>query len=138
VFIHFIIEPIRIFLLNSTISGLVVRNTISGLVVCTYESCRNLQFDRVIKAISRYQNVRAWTVLTLRNSSILLAETTKLHIFLGSAIRDTRYACQPTQYVNTSRRSTLVCQYALPFRGPYGLDLTQASVSLSQSAHCDQ
>jgi len=33
---------------------------------------------------------------------------------LGRAIRDTRYARQPAQYVNTSIRSTLVCQYALP------------------------
>jgi len=52
---------------------------------------------------------------------------------LGSAIRDTRYARQRAQYVNTSIRSTLVSQYALPFRGSYGPDLTQASVSLSQS-----
>ena len=59
-------------------------------------------------------------------------------VTLGSAIRDTWYALQPAQYVNTSIRSTLVCQYALPFRGPYGPDLTQASVSLSQSAHYDQ
>jgi len=48
---------------------------------------------------------------------------------LGSAIRDTRYARQPAQYVNTSIRSTLVCQYALPFRGFYGPDLTQPSLS---------
>ena len=38
---------------------------------------------------------------------------------LGSAIRDTWYARQPAQYVNTSIRSTVVCQYALPFRVPY-------------------
>ena len=52
--------------------------------------------------------------------------------------RDTRYARQPAQYVNTSIRSTLVCQYVLPSRVPYGPDLTQASMSLSLAAHCDQ
>jgi len=53
--------------------------------------------------------------------------------------RDTRYEIRkPDQYVNTSIRSTLECQYALPFRGHYGPDLTQPSVSLSQSDHCDQ
>jgi len=46
---------------------------------------------------------------------------------LRSGIRDTRYARQPAQYVNTSIRSTLVCQYALPFRKPYGSNLTQLS-----------
>jgi len=55
--------------------------------------------------------------------------------------RDTRYAiCLATCSIfNTSIQSTLVCQYALPFMGLYGPDLTQASVdSGSQSAHCDQ
>jgi len=36
---------------------------------------------------------------------------------LGSVIRDTWYARQPAQYINMSIRSTLVCQYVLPFRG---------------------
>ena len=31
-----------------------------------------------------------------------------------------------------------MCEYILPSRGPYGPDLTQASVSLSLAAHCDQ
>ena len=46
---------------------------------------------------------------------------------LGRVIHNTWYARQPAQYVNTSIRSTLVCQYALPFRGPYTLLTSQAS-----------
>ena len=64
-----------------------------------------------------------------------IAETVFLCISpnLGRAIRNTQYARQPGQYVNMSIRSTLVCQYALSFRGAYGPDLTQASsAGLSQ------
>jgi len=44
---------------------------------------RNWKFDRGFKAISRFQNLRAWTVLISRNSSVWLAETAKRQISLN-------------------------------------------------------
>ena len=65
---------------------------------------------------------------------------------LGSAIRDTRFARQPAQYVNMSIRSNLLCQYALPFKNLQGAlrSWPQSGLSWvrlasrSLSAHCDQ
>ena len=74
-FIHFIMEHFWIFLLNGTISGLGVASS---------RKFKNWQCESVFETISRFQNVRAWTVLISRNLGVGLAKTAKRQICFSS------------------------------------------------------